>query len=139
MVRFGRRVSIALAGVFLALSATLLMAFKLTEPRILVLHSYDVDYSWTRDINTGLQRILDPLLRCRVHWHYLDAKNHPGRDFKRRAASTALRVIRNVNPDLIIAIDDDAQDVVRLLLDERRIPIVHAGINGSIEAYGYDK
>ena len=133
------KIRILLAATFLVLTAVMLIGFKLTQPRILVLHSYDVDYSWTRDINTGLRRVLDPKLRYQVHWHYMDVKNHPGHDYKRKAAAVALRAVQTTNPDLVIAIDDDAQDVVKHLVNDPHVTIVHAGINGEIGPYGYDK
>ena len=134
-----RHARVVLATTFVVCAAALLIYVKLTEPRILVLHSYDAEYTWTRDINTGLQRVFDPLLRYRVHWYYMDVKNHPYEEFKRKAKANALTAIRQFNPDLIIAVDDDAQEVVRVALKEKRLPIVHAGINGDIDAYGYDK
>ena len=134
-----RRLRIVLAAGFVVVTAALLIWFKLTQPRILVLHSYDVDYSWTRDINTGIHRVLDSQLRYQVHWHYMNTKNHPEKEHKRRAAAIARRAIESINPILIIAVDDDAQEVVTYLVNDPQVVIVHAGINGEIQPYGYDK
>ena len=132
------RLRVFLAATFLVLMAGFLAWFKLTQPRIFVLHSYKPDYSWTRDVDIGLRRVLDSRLRYKVVWHYMDTKNHPDREFKQRAAALALRAIENFNPHLIIAVDDDAQEeVATRFVNRAGIAIVFAGINGPIEPYGY--
>jgi hypothetical protein len=73
-------------------------------------------------------------------WHYMDTKNHPEREFKERAAVLAHRAIESFRPDLIIAVDDDAQCYVAMqFVDRPGIAIVFAGINGPIEPYGYHR
>jgi hypothetical protein len=52
-----------LAATFVVLMGALGVWFKLSQPRILVLHSYKPDYSWTRDVDSGLRRVLEPRLR----------------------------------------------------------------------------
>ena len=136
---FLRTTRIALCAAFLVLMVVLLTWFKLTQPRVLVLHSYDQNYEWTRDIDVGLKRVLDPKLRYRVQFHYMDLKNHPDAEFRRRAAILARHAIDAWNPNLIIAVDDDAQkDVVMGLANKPGVSIVFAGINGEIEPYGYN-
>ena len=135
-----RKLRIYLAATFVILTAVLLIWFKLSQPRILVLHSYGVDYAWARDISTELRRVLEPKLRYQLHWHYMDTKNHPGPEHMRRAAAVARRAIESIKPDVIIAVDDDAQEyVVKAFVDHPGISIVFAGINGEIEPYGYHK
>jgi len=136
---FVRTVKIVLSAAFLILMVLLLTWFKLTQPRILVLHSYDKGYDWTRDIDAGLKRMLDPKLRYRVHTHYMDVKNHPDKEFKRKAELLARRAIDSVNPTLIIAVDDDAQLVAKAFNDKPGVSIVFAGVNDTIEPYGYHK
>jgi len=135
-----RRVRIALAVAFVLATAVLLAWFKLHQPRILILHSYDPEYAWTRDINVGLHRELDSKLRYQVHWHYMNTKNNPDEGYARRAGVVARRALDTLKPDLVIAVDDDAQEyVVQDLVNDPHIAIVFAGINGAIEPYGYDK
>jgi ABC-type uncharacterized transport system substrate-binding protein len=137
---FLRLARLTLCAAFLILMMVLLTWFKLTQPRIVVLHSYDPHYEWTRDIDVGLRRVLDSKLRYRVQWHYMDLKNHPDSEFRRRAALLARRAIDTWNPDLIIAVDDDAHKyVVKDFANKPGISIVFAGINGEIEPYGYHK
>ena len=137
---FAAGLKLALSAAFLIVMVALLTWFKLTQPRVLILHSYDMGYEWVRDIDIGLKRVLDPKLRYRLHTHYMDVKNHPDKNSKRRAALLARRAVDNWNPDVIIAVDDDAQEyVVKEMVNKKGVSIVFAGINGGIEPYGYDK
>ena len=88
----------------------------------------------------GLRRELDSRLRYQIHWHYMNTKNNPGEDYARRAAVVARHALESIRPDLVVAVDDDAQEyVVKDLVDKPGVAIVFAGINGAIEPYGYDK
>lgn len=109
-------------------------------PRILVLHSYSEDYVWTRDINVGLDRVLGGDGSVEIRYHYMETKKHSGSEFKRRAGIAAQHAIANVKPDVVIAVDDNAQKLAaKYFVDHPEINIVFAGINGSIAPYGYDK
>lgn len=44
------------------------------KPRILVLHSYDKEYAWTRDVSVGIRRVLDKYPYYSIKWHYMDTK-----------------------------------------------------------------
>ena len=43
--------------VFIVLLIMFLVMANLSKPRVFILHSYALDYSWVRDINEGLMRI----------------------------------------------------------------------------------
>lgn len=123
---------------FLMLTVAVLAWFKLTQPRILVLQSYNTDYAWTRDIDTGLKRVFDGNLNYKVQWHYMDTKRHQDIEFKRRAGLLALREIESFHPNVIIAVEDDAQEyAVKKFANAQKVSIVFAGINGSVDQYGY--
>ena len=110
-----------------------------SKPRVLVLHSYDTEYIWVRDINVGLSRALQGKPYT-LRWHYMDTKRNPDEAFKQRAGILARRIIEDWDPHLIIAVDDDAQRyAVKLYANHPHIKIVFAGINGEIAPYGYDK
>lgn len=127
-----------LVVIFLLLVVMLLFWFKASQPRVLVIHSYDTDYMWTRDIDAGLKRVFDGNLHYKVQWHYMNTKRHPDADFKRRAGMQAAREIERFRPDLIIAIDDDAQKyAVKEYARDANVSIVFAGLNGSALPYGY--
>jgi ABC-type uncharacterized transport system substrate-binding protein len=127
-----------LIGLFLVSSVILLAWFNASRPRILILHSYDRDYSWVKDVNNGLKRVLDTHRDYNVEWHYLDTKRHPWPDYKTNAGIAARRKIEARRPDVVIAIDDDAQNyVMRHYVNDSRIRIVFAGVNNTPQDYGY--
>ncbi|HZW23889.1 MAG TPA: ABC transporter substrate binding protein [Gallionella sp.] len=123
---------------FLLLVVFLLFWFKATQPRVLVIHSYDPDYAWTRDVDTGLHRVFDSNLHHKVQWHYMNTKKHPDAEFKRRAGMLATREIERFRPDVIIAVDDDAQKyAVKEYAKDPKVRIVFGGLNGSAVPYNY--
>jgi ABC-type uncharacterized transport system substrate-binding protein len=129
-----------LAFFFLILSVALLVWFKLAQPRILVLQSYATDYSWARDEEIGLKRVLGDKSHYKIQWHYMDTKNHPDENFKQRAGKLALHEIKTFRPDLIIAIDDDAQQyAAKYYANDPNTNILFAGIDDSVEQYGYNQ
>ena len=136
-----------LMAVFIIGALVAFIATNLSKPRILVLHSYDLDYTWVRDINVGINRILRGKA-YNMRWHYMDTKRNPSNEFRERAGLLARRIIDEWKPDLIIAVDDDAQKYAVMNYartggkgddGKRKLQIVFAGINGSPKPYGYDQ
>lgn len=124
---------------FLIVAMALLATFNFQKPRILVLHSYDPGYAWTRDVDVGLKRVLDKQIGLNVRWHYMDTKRHPAKDFRAKAGVIAKQVIDSWRPALVIAIDDDAQSyAAKDYANTPGIYLVFAGVNGEITPYGYD-
>lgn len=133
-----RKLSIFFAVLFVLGTLALGVHHNLTQKRVLVLHSYDPSYSWTRDVNIGLQRMLDVYPEWLVRWHYMDLKRRPWPEAREAAAAQARRVIGEFKPDVVIAIDDDAQSLVgRHFINHPRIKWVFAGVNGGVEDYGF--
>jgi ABC-type uncharacterized transport system substrate-binding protein len=124
--------------VFIAGLLGLFVYFNITRPRVLILHSYNTEYSWTRDLNVGLRRVLDQYSYYAIRWHYMDTKRHPDPHFKRVAGISAQRAIEQWQPHVVIAVDDDAQEyAAKYFVNHPAIHIVFAGVNGETEAYGY--
>ena len=138
--RFGRTLAVrVLMAVFLLGALTVFISVNVSKPRVLVLHSYDTEYIWTRDINVGLTRVLLGKAYT-TRWHYMDTKRNPDEAFKQRSGILARRIIDDWDPNVIIAVDDDAQRyAVKSYANHPKIKIVFAGINGEIAPYGYDK
>lgn len=129
-----------LMGLFMAITLALFGWYNLTKPSILILHSYDKDYAWVRDINAGLNRVLNSKYLYQVHWYYMDTKRHPFDDYKKSAGIAARNVIEQTQPDVVIAIDDDAQKyVTRYFNNHPKIKIVFAGVNNQAADYGFDQ
>ncbi|HOS39503.1 MAG TPA: ABC transporter substrate binding protein [Spirochaetota bacterium] len=128
----------SLAIVFIVGLLFFLVLENLRKPRVFILHSYALDYSWVRDINDGIMRIFKKRPYS-LRWHYMDTKRHPAEDFKRHAGNTARRLIKNWRPDIIIAIDDTAQEhVAKYFNNDPAINIVFTGVNAETKTYGYD-
>lgn len=135
-----RRLEKIMVGLFMASALILFGWYNISKPRILILHSYDPDYAWVRDVNIGLNRVLNKKYLYQVHWYYMDTKRHPSDEFKKNAGITARKVIQTTRPDVVIAIDDDAQQyVARHFNNDRGIKIVFAGVNRDVGDYGYDR
>ncbi|MEJ2201854.1 MAG: ABC transporter substrate binding protein [Desulfuromonadaceae bacterium] len=108
------------------------------RPSILVLHSYDGDYAWTREVDMGLSRILDAQNWARVGTYYMKTKISKDPDYLRRAGLAARRAIDTAAPDVLIAVDDAAQELAaKYYVNHSDMQIVFAGVNGGTEAYGY--
>lgn len=132
------RLRLVLISLFLAGSVAVVVAYNLHKPRVLVLHSYDLGYPWTREVNVGVHRVLDQQPHFAVRWFYMDTKRHPWQDFKQNMGLSARQVIDRWQPDVIIAVDDDAQEfVARHYVGHVHTRIVFAGVNGGVDAYGY--
>lgn len=107
---------------------------------LLILHSYGSDYAWVRDVNVGVKRVIRGKSNYNILWHYMDTKNHPDEEYKQKAGIIAKRVVDYVKPDVVLAIDDDAQAyVMKHYLNRDDIQIVFAGVNAKASQYGYDK
>lgn len=127
-------------GLFLVAALILFAWFNMSKPSILILHSYDKSYAWTRDINVGLERVLNNNYQYQVRWYYMDTKRHPFKEYRASAGIAARRFIEQMQPDVVIAVDDDAQQyAMRHFIDHPKIKIVFAGINNNASDYGYDK
>ncbi len=132
------RLRLILISLFLAASVVVVVAYNLHKPRVLVLQSYDLTYPWTREVSVGLHRVLDEHSHFAVRWFYMDTKRHPWKEFKQKMGLSARQSIDRWNPDVIIAVDDDAQEfVTRHYVNHPGIRIVFAGVNGGVEPYGF--
>jgi len=124
--------------IFLVSMLSIGIQHNMSKPRILILHSYHPDYAWTRDVNTGLKRVTRKWLQYDIHWHYMDTKKHQDKEWLKRTGIIARRTIDQIEPDVLIAIDDFAQSLAaRHYVNHPQMNIVFAGVNGQIDKYGY--
>lgn len=133
---FMRRIG-CIGGLLLITSAILLPAQSDDTDRILVLHSYNTDFQWTRDIDSGIR---DGLLhlpdrRVQLRYEYLDTKHESSAEHLELIAEELQAKYRDTSMDGIIAVDNHALQ----FLKERRdvlfgpVPTVFTGINGFSE------
>lgn len=102
------------------------------EPRVLILHSYAQDFSWTRDLHAGILSVLDtPAVRARYRVEYLDAKHHDSPAYQLRLFELFREKYRATRFDGILVTDNHALELVARHRAELfpRIPVVACGIN----------
>lgn len=135
-----RRLVQAAMALFFLLTGFFVVWENYRKPRLMVLHSYGTDYVWTRDINEGVKRVLAKNHWFTVRYHYLHTNRFNSEDELRRSSQAGRQAVEQFRPDVLLAIDDHAQELVgKYYLNDPRMKIVFAGLNGEITPYGYDK
>jgi len=136
----GKNLKILFMSAFFISLVFVVMWTSTHRPRIMILQSYATDYIWTKEVDVGLDRILADKSWIDIRHYFMDTKNHTSKDYLRRVGISVRNVIENLEPDVLIAVDDDAQKLAaKYFVDHPRIKIVFVGVNGSVEPYGYDK
>jgi len=111
--------------------------FRDSKVKILVIHSYHIDYLWTRSIDDGIMDVLGDqgFIVKRV---FMDTKRNTGEDFKRNAGKQALAEVETFKPRVVIATDDNAQEYVGQYLAGRDgLSLVFCGVNSDPGRYNY--
>lgn len=102
------------------------------KPRVLVLHSYAPDFSWTRDMHTGIVSVLEaPEVQARYRVEYMDAKHQDSPAYLDRLLDLYREKYRGVRFDGIILTDDHALDFAARYRQELfpDTPIAACGVN----------
>jgi ABC-type uncharacterized transport system substrate-binding protein len=122
--------ALALAALLLGAPAATAKTFK-----VLVVMSYEADNPWVREIAEGIDAVLRP--HAEVTYFHMDTKVDPANGPKR--AAEALALFRTLQPDGVIAADDDAQAmfVVPHLSGKVAIPVMFNGVNAAPSAHGF--
>ena len=107
------KIKFVLVTVLVVAFAGLVTSHNQTKSRILIIHSYNLDFPWVPQVNGGIQQYLannpsDIVIR----YQYMDLKNHPSCDFFRSAANDARLLIQDWQPQVIIIVDDLGQSLV---------------------------
>jgi hypothetical protein len=128
----------AMAGLFLLLFAVYIVYEVSRKPRVLILDSYDTDYSWVTQVSEGITRVLGDKPYS-LRWHYMDTKRHPDEAFMARAGQSAIDVIEQWQPNVIVTVADNAQALVgKKYVNDPRFAIVYSGMFANPSEYGYD-
>lgn len=102
----------------------------------LFLASYHKGYEWQDGIEEGMRSTLGD--RCTIEAFYLDTKRNTDEDYARSTARKAKRLIDSMQPDVVIAADDNASRyVIEPYYRESDIPFVFCGVNWSAEKYDF--
>lgn len=128
-----------LIGGFLLAFVVLLGFFNATKPRILVLHSAAADSVWARQVDRGMREALSRNRRpLSVEWHYLGIDSPVAARRSGEALAGARRAIARFNPDVLIAVDDEANSLVaREYVGRERPRILYLSLNRPPSAFGY--
>nr|WP_281374504.1 ABC transporter substrate binding protein [Desulfoluna butyratoxydans] len=131
-------------SLFYALVATLCLTAWATasthSKRVLILQSYHAEYPWVRDVSQGIQEALEEERFIQGHnmdltTFYMDTKRHTDNDWKQQQSQKAMALINRLEPDVIIASDDNALRYVVTQLTDTHWPIVFTGINADPTEY----
>ena len=107
-------------------------------PRVLVVHSYSPENTWTSQIAQGIRAGLKGSSAV-VEEFYMDAKRRPDQESQAAAAAEAMERIASFAPQVVIAVDDAAQDhlVVPHLRGRASPQVIVCGVNAPFAKYGY--
>ncbi len=135
-----KNLSTILCLIFLSAILATAVVYNRSKPRVMVLQSYNPEYAWTRDVDVGLRRVIDQWTGYSVNWHYMNTKKYSDPEWLKRAGIIARRAINSTRPRVLIAVDDLAQSLAaRHFINDPDMDIVFAGVNGSVEPYGYNQ
>jgi len=109
----------------------------LSGKKVLVVHSYHKEYEWVAQITRGIKRSFEKSC-VQLEQFYMDTKQRSDLNWKIEAGEAAHDVVRRWKPDVIIAVDDNAQEYFAKKLAGLDWPdVVFCGVNASPENYGY--
>jgi ABC-type uncharacterized transport system substrate-binding protein len=98
--------------------------------------SYHKGYEWQDGIEEGLRSTLGN--KCTVEAFYLDTKRNTDEDYAKTTAEKAKQLIDSMQPDVVIASDDNvSRYVIEPYYRESDIPFVFCGVNWSADKYGF--
>ena len=102
-------------------------------PKVLILHSYNVEYIWSALLDKSLKEALKKRKNIRTYFYYMNSKFI----YNKGTELSAIKAIKQYDPDLILALDDNAQFFLSKHYLSSGIKIVFAGVNGGVEKYNY--
>lgn len=127
------------ATLFLIILSIFIVMHNLERPRLLLIHSYETDYTWTTEQIEGIERVLEGKNTYTIREHFLDTKKKPYDDYMKRAEREVKALIKQWKPNVIIATDDNAQILAgQYFVNDPNIKIVFTGVQGDLAEYGYD-
>lgn len=110
---------------------------KEQQRKVLVVHSYHHEYEWVATVNRGIEMAILPS-NTTVEYYYMDTKRHTDAAWMQKAGQEVMTLIDEWQPDVVLTVDDNAQECVgRHLVGRERPAVVFCGVNAEAEAYGY--
>jgi len=121
---------------FILAAIATLVFFVVERPRILIIESESAGTHRSKQFREGwAQTIQNKHLLVKVIWYSLEQDLHPDSDAKTMGA---LRTVEREDPDLVILVDDVANERVgRVLASKDQRHILFVGIDQPPDFYGY--
>ncbi|MBU3750784.1 MAG: hypothetical protein FGM52_10075 [Mycobacterium sp.] len=128
-----------LIGGFLLSFVVMLGFFNATKPRILVLHSGAQESDWVAAVDRGMRSALQTNRRpLSVEWDYMAVAAPAAARNPAAAVAEARRAVDRFKPDVVIAVDDEANALVaRDYVGRDRPRILYVSIDRPPDFYGY--
>lgn len=124
------------SSVFLGVTLACSVQAAQDDPlNVMVVMSYEENNPWCQAIKRGIDTALGA--HAQATYFYMDTKVAPQHGPKK--ADEALLEYQRLQPDGLIAVDDNAQSmfVVPFLKDRVSTPVMFAGVNAAADKYGY--
>ncbi len=106
--------------------------------KVLIVQSYNPEFIWTHNVNIGIREALEGL-PVTFEVFYMDAKRRPAPAQLRARTEEALRLIEKLAPDVVVTVDDVAQEyLVKPYLKSRASPqVIFCGVNAPLTKYEF--
>ena len=103
--------------------------------KVLVVFSYEQDYLWEVEIREEIEKVFSPY--ADLTFFYMNTK--VALENGSEKAVEAFSLYQQLQPDGVIAVDDNAQSlfVVPYLKNRVSTPVIFCGVNADPKAYGY--
>jgi ABC-type uncharacterized transport system substrate-binding protein len=104
--------------------------------RVLIIHSYHPEYLWEQELSTGIITGLaesgfsSDAGNLVLDYFWMDTKRQTSETYMQQISQEAVVYIKNTDPDLVIATDDNAFRLVVRVWQDQSPPFVVAGLNG---------
>jgi len=108
-------------------------------PKVLIVHSYHAEQQeHVVEMTKGIEEALAGV-ECQLRFFHMDTKRQTGEEWKRAAGQEAKRIVAEFRPDVVIAMDDNAQQYfAKDYVGDPAPPFfVFGGVNDDPGRYGF--
>jgi ABC-type uncharacterized transport system substrate-binding protein len=132
----GREVPQKVAAEQPAAASAVSLNKDVTGKKVLLVHSYHPEYPWVASITAGVVKGLQSS-GVELEIFYMDTKRKTDEPWKIRAGELAARKLEEYHPDVVITVDDNAQQYFAVNYVDKSLPFVFCGVNADASKYGY--
>lgn len=136
-----RLITLVISLIFTTCATAASASAESAKKRLLIIHSYEMDYEWTVEEDNGIQKAFNELID-KNNW-FIDRAFLNGKKYQENPNLIEI-VINNIKEDVlknkpaaVILTDDLAFSEFYKFLQNLKIPISFGGVNGFLEDYGY--